>query len=135
MRLLARNMTAPFFVLPSGEVEFYVFSPMWNGNPQESAVKPNEVVVSQRQTRTKSPHGDIVVQWKTWRARNGSYWRAIVDRENVGLNTRVVFGIRYRNAAVLRRYTPAYARSKTRCSNSSIKKDTHDSRRISSTRT
>ena len=105
------------FTYPDGSAEFYVFSPQWNGHPQEAAVnKKREVLVSQHVE--SSLHGkqaggsylyNPVAHWYTVRARDNSYQRSWVDVEDKGLNVRHVFGLKYRTASVYQKYRAQYA--------------------------
>ena len=104
-----------FFTSPDGAVVFYVFSPQWNGDPTDIALKPNEVLENQSeqhrdgplQSGTTKPLYTITVRQKTARAKDRSYTRSWEDKETT-LNTRRVFGFQYRNEAARLRYRPAY---------------------------
>ena len=119
-----------FFESPDKRVEFYVFSPQWNGTPSDIVLDPaREVEVSRkveeiqgmetvdRPSRKGDPaSGSTEKQkvvksratWVTVRAKNGSYTRSWVDVENPEYNTRKVFGIRYRDARSLAVYKKQY---------------------------
>lgn len=104
------------FTSPNGSVEFYVFSPQWNGNPKEIALDPKrETLVSHRVVRTsrvKITGGYLynnVANWYTARAKDHSYERSWVDVEDQGLNVRHVFGIKYRHQAGYQKYRPQYS--------------------------
>ena len=105
------------FTSPDGRAEFYVFSPQWNGSPQEILIDPKrEVLVSHRTDHaSRGRIGDgsfminAVVNWYTVRAKDGSYLRSWADTEDKGLNVRHVFGIKYRNAAVYKKHQAEYA--------------------------
>ena len=104
-----------FFTSPDGAVVFYVFSPLWNGDPTDIALKPNEVLENQSeehrdgplQSGTTRPLYTITVRAKTARAKNNSYTRSWEDKETT-LNTRRVFGFQYRNEAARLKYRFAY---------------------------
>jgi hypothetical protein len=94
-----------FFAAPDGSVEFYVFSPQWNGDPGDVAINSrNEVLVSQ----TSEKKGSKTVRRVTIKARDNSYSRSFEDTEDEATNTRKVFGIKYRNAATYSRYRQTY---------------------------
>ena len=105
------------FTAPDGSAEFYVFSPQWNGDPQEIMLDPKrEVLVAHRvghASRGRMGDGSfmssLVVNWYTVRAKDNSYLRSWVDTEDKGLNVRHVFGIKYRNAKVCKEYQVEYA--------------------------
>ena len=96
-----------FFIAPDGVVEFYVFSPQWNGEPVDIALRPATETVLDRQQETK---GGKTVTWVSLRAKDGAYTRAYVDTEEG--STRWVFGIQYRNQAAYDRYRAAYVQFK-----------------------
>ncbi len=82
-----------FFKSPDGAVEFYVFSPQWNGNPTDIAINPQtEKYIAQSAGTVKGIRTIRV----TIKAKNGSYLRSFVDVENKTENTRLVFGIKYK---------------------------------------
>ncbi len=93
-----------FFTAPDDSVEFYVFSPQWNGKPTDIEIKASEVLVSQDSEK----HGEKTIRRVTVKARNNSYSRSFEDTEDSATNTRKVFGIKYRNQDVYGRYRQAY---------------------------
>ncbi|MGZ8846105.1 MAG: hypothetical protein ACXW3C_06535 [Pyrinomonadaceae bacterium] len=100
-----RGYDSVFFSSPDGTVEFYVFSPQWNGEPADIEMNPqSEVQVSQN---TEKRAGRIVRRM-TIRARDNSYLRSFEDTEDTTTNTRKVFGIKYRNEAAYSRYRQSY---------------------------
>ena len=94
-----------FFTAPDASVEFYVFSPIWNGDPRDIEInEATEEYVSQ-DTQTR---GGIKVRRATIRARDGSYTRSVEDTENTNTNNRTVFGIKYRNQTAYDKYRQTY---------------------------
>jgi len=93
-----------FFTAPDGSVEFYVFSPQWNGEPNDIEIKTGEVLVSQNSEK----RGEKTVRRVTIRARNNSYSRSFEDTEDSATNTRKVFGIKYRNQNAYSSYRQTY---------------------------
>ena len=100
----ARGYDSVFFTTPDGSVEFYVFSPQWNGMPADIEVQQSEVLVSQNFERKAGK----TIRRVSIRSRDGSYLRAFEDTEDATTNTRKVFGIRYRNQASYDRYRQTY---------------------------
>lgn len=101
----ASGFDSAFFTAPGGSVEFYVFSPQWNGEPGDIALDSRfEVSVSQTTQRS----GSKIVRRATIRARDGSYTRSFEDIEDTATNTRRVFGIKYANQAAYNRYRQTY---------------------------
>lgn len=105
-----------FFSSPDGRAQFAVYSPQWNGNPAELNINPKlEKRVSQlkvRSTAKDGMHSQIETRWQTFRALNGSYTRSVVDVENKTLNTRRVFGFKYKDAASYKKYLPLFGQFK-----------------------
>jgi len=94
-----------FFTAPDGSVEFYVFSPQWNGQPNDIELNArSEVQVSQNTEH----RGSLVVRRKTIKAKDNSYTRSFEDTEDSATNTRKVFGIKYRNQDAYSRYRQTY---------------------------
>ena len=101
----AEGYDSVFFSSSDGAVEFYVFSPQWNGSPVDIEIKPNaEQYVSQKEERRNSR----TVRFVTVRAMDKSYVRSYVDTENTDLNTRLVFGIKYINQKAYDKYKQLY---------------------------
>lgn len=111
---------AAFFSAPDKSVEFYVYSPQWNGEPTEMALLPRREVLVSQQTRRREWGRDfngeivhrVVARWFTARAKDGSYWRSWLDIEDVGIGTRKTFGIKYRDHKAYARYKFACLRFK-----------------------
>jgi hypothetical protein len=94
-----------FFKSKDGSVEFYVFSPQWNGDPKDIALNAKKESVVAQSTQRK---GDVVVRRRTIKANNGSYQRSVEDTEDTKLNTRKAFAIKYKNAKVLAKWRKEY---------------------------
>jgi hypothetical protein len=98
-----------FFYSKDRGVEFYVFSPQWNGNPIDIGLIPNiEVYVSENYERKNNK----IVKFFTIRALDNTYLRSYVDTEDITLNTRLVFGIKYRSQKDYDRYKQDYLKFK-----------------------
>ena len=107
----AKGTDSARFHSPDGQVEFYVFSPMWNGTPDTYNAKRETVVARKVQTQAEDAgkHQDALrTIWLTTRANDRSYWRSVVDRENISRNTRHVFAFRYRDTPTRRKYAAAF---------------------------
>jgi hypothetical protein len=101
----AQSYDSAFFTAPDSSVEFYVFSPQWNGQPNDIELNASyEVQVSQNTERK----GNLTVRRMTIKARDNSYTRSFEDTEDSATNTRKVFGIKYRNQAAYSRYRQTY---------------------------
>lgn len=100
-----QNPDSAFFTAPDGSVEFYVYSPIWNGEPTDIEINgATEDYVSQ-DTQTNA---GIKIRRVTIRAKDGSYLRSFEDTENTNTNNRTVFGIKYRNQAAYNKYRQTY---------------------------
>lgn len=101
----ARGFDSAFFTAPDGTVEFYVFSPQWNGEPGDIALDSrSETSLSQ----TTQRNGSKIIRRATIKARNGSYTRSFEDMEDTATNTRRVFGVKYASQAAYDRYRQTY---------------------------
>ncbi|HZE69311.1 MAG TPA: hypothetical protein VE135_07320 [Pyrinomonadaceae bacterium] len=94
-----------FFTAADGSIEFYVFSPLWNGKPDDiERDADKEEVVSQ----TLEQNGAIKTRRVTLKAKDSSYMRSFEDTENTETNTRKVFGIKYRDQSAYNKYRQHY---------------------------
>lgn len=105
------------FTSPDGAVEFFVYSPLWSGEPESYLeVKPSEELVDEKEqvlTEEENPdqYGDRVIRWVTIEAKDGSYTRSYVSRRaqvDTGSEVHHVFGIKYENQAAYDKYKDAY---------------------------
>jgi hypothetical protein len=94
-----------FFISADRSVEFYVFSPIWNGEPKDIEINPQqEAYVSQNVTERNG----IKVRRATIKAKDGSYLRSFEDTENTRTNNRTAFGMKYRDQKAYDKYRPMY---------------------------
>lgn len=93
-----------FFVSPDKEVEFYIFSPQWDGEATDIALKPNEKEASRQVKETKTE----TITYLTISAKDGSYVRSYQETFRKLGNTRWVVGIKYRNQKAYNRYKKDY---------------------------
>lgn len=103
------GVDSAFFRSPEREVEFYVFSPQWNGEPREIALNPATETLSAKETKTA---GGQTVTYYTIQAKDHAYTRSYQDTSSALTNTRLVFGIKYANQAAYDRYRDTYIRFK-----------------------
>jgi hypothetical protein len=103
-RTSVQGYDSAFFISPDRTVEFYVFSPQWQGTPEIDVDSANEVIISQN-VETKN---NAIVTWVTVKEKHGNYLRSWVDREDKLSNTRLVFGIKYQDQANYNKYRPDY---------------------------
>ena len=99
------NPDSAFFTAPDGSVEFYVFSPIWNGEPRDIEIKEATESYASQNTQTRN---GIKIRRVTIRAKDGSYTRSFEDTENTKTNNRTVFGIKYRDQNAYNSYRQTY---------------------------
>lgn len=106
-----------YFTSPDGAVEFFVYSPLWAGDPKTYlTITPTEELVSEKTDEVKEDErpgqfGDRIVHWVTVKAKDGSYYRSSVSiREQVGSGSELhhVFGIKYQDSASYEKYKEQY---------------------------
>ncbi len=94
-----------FFTAADGTVEFYVFSPLWNGTPEDiELVATTELLVSE----TTERKGAVKTRRVTIKAKDNSYTRSFEDTENTETNNRRVFGIKYKDRDAYNKYRSQY---------------------------
>jgi hypothetical protein len=92
-----------YFISPDNSVEFFVFSPQWTGQGEGIEINPNtEKLIEQNTEKHKSKN----IRWFTVKAKDNSYLRSI--RDDTADNTRLVFGIKYKNKAMYNKYYNDY---------------------------
>lgn len=91
------------------KVEFYVFSPQWNGTADALSLVPGREVLKSRETKRE---GKVQVVELEIAARDGSYTRFVVSRTNDETNTNLTWGIRVPNMKVYAEVRPTYLRWK-----------------------
>lgn len=94
-----------FFTSADGAVEFYVFSPQWDGTPSDielDSLKENPL------SHDEQNQGSVRIRRVTVVAKDSSYTRAFEETENTELNIKRVFGIRYRDQKAYDKYRQAY---------------------------
>jgi hypothetical protein len=96
-----------FFVSPSNDVAFYVFSPQWNGEPSDIFLKQD--TEKQLSCEKADKDGKKIEQF-TIESQDGSYFRTYEDLQDPETNTRRVFGIRYKDQKTLDQYKEQYKR-------------------------
>jgi hypothetical protein len=94
------------FRSPDGRVEFYVFSPQWNGESEWTRLRSGET----EEDRSTEKKGDSQAEQVT--VRGPGYSRSWVDVTNAAQNTRHVFGYKYKNAAAYADFRPLYLKFK-----------------------
>lgn len=103
------GVESAFFRSADHQVEFYVFSPQWDGEPTDIALDPARERLSASETKDLA---DTTVTWYTIDALDGSYSRSYQDRRSTLEHTRTVLGVKYMSKAAYARYKDAYLQFK-----------------------
>jgi hypothetical protein len=100
-----------FFKSPDGKVEFYIFSPQWNGEPNDIALNSKtEKIITTKTSEVDNDMDHRKVIWTTIKAKDGSYQRSLEDTADE--TARWVFGIKYVDAKALKSYADMYRKFK-----------------------
>jgi len=112
-----------YFTSPDKSVEYFVYSPLWGGEPEAYLkIKSNEKRVSQKTIKGKNtnPNRDRdrdvqITHWVTLAAKDGSYTRSYMhikrkssDKTLKMSDIDLVFGFKYQNARARKIYANAY---------------------------
>ncbi|PIY93563.1 MAG: hypothetical protein COY69_01025 [Candidatus Magasanikbacteria bacterium CG_4_10_14_0_8_um_filter_32_14] len=106
-----------YFLSPDGTVEFFVYSPLWAGNPENYlTIAPTEELVDEKIEETKEAeqpgqYGDKITRFVTVKAKDGSYYRSFVsikEQINTGSEIHHVFGIKYQDNTAYEKYRDSY---------------------------
>jgi hypothetical protein len=92
------------FTSPDNSVEFYVFSPQWNGEPTDIALKPTETTSSSRSDNSNSKE----IEWWTIEAKDKSYTRSYQKTTDKSSNTIYVIGLKYEDQNSYNKYKNQY---------------------------
>lgn len=96
-----------FFTAPDESIIFYVYSPLWRGEPAYLEAKKDEILVSEK---TETSGGKSIL-WRTFQDTNMAYYRSLVSiREEIGTGNEVhhIFGIQYKDQAAYDTYKDTY---------------------------
>ena len=115
------------FTSPDNSVQFYVYSPLWSGDPVSYLqALPTETIESDTRAPTVIPvtnqygttYDKKVTRYVTFTAKDGSYKRSFVsitsgsvtspDSEDYTSKTHMVFGIKYRDQTTYDKYINDY---------------------------
>jgi len=97
-----------YFISPNNNVEFYVFSPQWKGEAKEIEINPNiEKLIDQSTIKEKNKFGQSkTIRMFIAKAIDDSYLRAV--RDETTDSTRLIFGIKYKNKEMYKKYYNEY---------------------------
>jgi hypothetical protein len=94
-----------FFASPGQEVEFYVFSPQWSGEPVDIELNPGREILISENFERDAPKN---IRRVTVKDQEGTYLRSWVDTQDTMSNTRLVFGIKYKDQSAYNKYRKQY---------------------------
>lgn len=96
------------FVSPDGSIEFFVYSPLWSGNPNNYLQKrANEKIISDKTEKGDgSDPFSTTHHWVTFEDVDGKYTRAYHSLRTE--STHHVFGVKYTNRKMYEVYKAAY---------------------------
>lgn len=113
-----------YFISPDSSVEFFVYSPLWYGNPSTYLdTQPNEEKISDESKTVSvqinpSLSDTTITRWVTYRAKDKSYTRSVVSIKGQAFDApgdqgrdavfHHVFGIKYKDQASYDLYLPQY---------------------------
>lgn len=92
------------FTSPDNTVEFYIYSPQWNGEAIDISLKSNETQGSSKHDDSKTRH----VEWWTIEAKDKSYTRSYQKTTDKSSNTISIVGLKYKNQESYKKYKEQY---------------------------
>lgn len=92
------------FTSPDGTVEFYIFAPQWRGEPTDIVLRPGERESAREVKKGKKL---TVTSW-TISGKNNAYARSYQHTLENQSKAEWVVGIKYKNAAALKKYRKEY---------------------------
>lgn len=86
-----------FFLSPDEQVEFFVYSPQWGGNPLNYLELAENEEPESEKTTVDEIDPSIISKWVTYKDKNDQYFRSYYSKETE--STHLVFGIKYSDQA------------------------------------
>ncbi|MFT5820801.1 MAG: hypothetical protein ACI8ZM_002049 [Crocinitomix sp.] len=101
------------FTSSNGAVEFFVYSPLWSGEPEfYLEFQDNEELTYEKEAIEMDEFGlEKTIQWMTITDKDGNYSRSYVSTKTE--STFLVFGIKSINDATYEKYKEVYLKFKT----------------------
>lgn len=87
------NFDSVFLISPDESVEFYVYSPLWNGEATDIDIDNSKESIISDESNVKN---NIKIKHIMIEAKDKSYNRTYVYSENLSTNNLTVFGIKYK---------------------------------------
>ncbi len=117
-KILAIRTNEAYFTAPDKAVEFFVFSPIWGGNPiNYLQITSDEELVSEKTSMSGPDSNKKIIKWVTLKAKDNTYYRSYVsikqrDTSNTSIDDEpglhYVFGIKYQNQETYQKYKKAF---------------------------
>lgn len=98
------------FESPDGEVEFYVYSPLWSGEPGWVKLAPGETLFDRNSTTEGSGIETKQMTWVTVVGPTDEYTRSWLQVRQPQLNVKYYLGIRYNSLTAYERWLDEYVR-------------------------
>ena len=101
----ADGYDSAFFTSPDKLVEFYVFSPQWDGNAYDITLNPTREYLIDKDVRNLSDRTETLF---TIAAKDGSYKRSYRETTSIHSTVRWIVGIKYSSQMAYQTYQDAY---------------------------
>jgi hypothetical protein len=101
----ADGYDSAFFTSPDKLVEFYVFSPQWDGNAYDITLNPMREYLIDKDVRNLSDRTETLF---TIAAKDGSYKRSYRETTSIHSNVRWIVGIKYSSQMAYQTYQDTY---------------------------
>lgn len=101
----AYGFDSAIFTSPDGLVEFYVFSPQWDGNAYDIELKPASEYMFDKEIRNHRDKTEILF---TIAAKDDSYKRSYRETIIPNSNVRWILGIKYKSQIAYQKYQNAF---------------------------
>ena len=105
----ADGYDSAFFLSPDSLVEFYIFSPQWNGHPSDIEIRPQSEYLIDSDIRQFNDRTETLY---TIAAKDGSYKRSYREVKQYESSVNWVLGIKYSSERAYQKYQQAYVRFK-----------------------
>ena len=117
-KVLAVMTNEAYFTAPDNTAEFFIFSPVWGGNPDDYLqITSDEELINEKTSMNGPDSNKKIIKWVTLKAKDNSYYRSYISiKQRDIINTPVddesglhyVFGIKYQNQEVYQKYKKAF---------------------------
>ncbi len=100
-----KGYESAFFISPDNDVEFYIYSPQWNGNATDIDLNPNsERIVSD----ITQAHNNQTIRYYTYESNDKSYTRSYQETIEGGGALKWIIGLWYKNQSAYNKYKKQY---------------------------